>query len=97
MCESWLSGAGSLLRIFIPRVTQGNEDVGSVQDFILSFWCESRLLGDRASPSFPCVIPVVERFSSELLRAIVSYWAESLVETCQTSTMELPRENNQRY
>ena len=28
--------------VFLPGVTQGNEDAGSVQDFILLFfWCKS--------------------------------------------------------
>ena len=48
------------------------------------------------SPRFLCVIPDVVRFSSEVLQAIISYWAESHLESSQTSTMELPRENNQR-
>ena len=32
--EDWWSGAESLIRIFIPCVTQGNEGERSVQDFI---------------------------------------------------------------
>ena len=46
---------------------QGNEDVGSIQDFILLFfvWCESRELGGRGSSRFSCVTPVAEIFSSD--------------------------------
>ena len=58
-------------------------------------WCESRELRDSVSPRFPCVVPVVERFSSDLLPAIISYWPESHFEFCQTLTMELPYKNNQ--
>ena len=42
------------------------------------------------SPRLPCVIPVVEIFSLELLLAVISYWAESHLESFQTSIMELP-------
>ena len=41
------------------------------------------------SPRFLCVIPVVERFSSELLRATLNYWTESHLEFCQ---MKLPQQ-----
>ena len=58
-------------------ITQGNEDPGPVQDFILLFLCKSRELGGKGSPRFPCVTPVVEIFPSDLFWAIVSYWAES--------------------
>ena len=51
--------------------------------------CKSRELGGRGSPRFPCVTPVVQSFSSDLPRAITSYWAESHFESCQTFTMEL--------
>ena len=40
-------------------------------------------LGGRGSPRFPCVTLVVESFSSDLPRAIVSYWAESHLESCE--------------
>ena len=85
-----MGGAENLIHIFITSVTRGNEDAGSVQNFILSFWCESRKLGGRVSPRFPCVIPVVKRSSLELLRAIISYCAESYLQFCETSAMELP-------
>ena len=52
--------------VFVPCVTQGNEDTGSVQDFNLLFWCDPRELECRGSPRFPCVTPVVESFSSRL-------------------------------
>ena len=69
---------------------QGNEMryVGSVQDFIFwsCVWCESNKLRCRVSPRFPCVTPVEDSFSSDLLRAIISYWTESHLESCQTST-----------
>ena len=54
---------------------QGNENVGSVQDFV---WCKSRELGDRRSPRVPT--PMVESFSADFLPAIKSYWAESHLE-----------------
>ena len=41
--------------VFIPGVTQGNEDAGSAQDIISLFWCKSGELGSRGSPRFPCV------------------------------------------
>ena len=59
-------------------------------------WCKSGQLGSRGSPRFPHVTPVMESFSSNLIRAIINYWAESHLEPCQTSTMELSWENNQR-
>ena len=37
-------------------------------------WCKSRESGDRMNPRFPCVTPMVERFSSDLLRTIINYW-----------------------
>ena len=44
---------------------QGNEDVGSIQDFILLFfvWCESRELGNKGSSRIACITPVVETLS----------------------------------
>ena len=60
--------------VFVPDVTQGNEDTASVQDFIVLFlWCKSGELGGRGSPRFPCVAPVVESFSSDLLQVIITY------------------------
>ena len=57
-------------------------------------------LWGRRSPRFPCVTPVVESFFSDLLRAMMSYWAGSHLEFCQTSCrrykMELFCENYQR-
>ena len=34
-------------------------------------WCKSRKLGGRGSSRFPCVTPVVESFSTDLLRAMI--------------------------
>ena len=59
-------------------------------------WCKSRELGGSRSPRFPSATPVVEDFSSDLLQAVKSYWADSHLESCQTSTMGLSCENNQR-
>ena len=39
--KSWWDGV-SLVRTFIPGVTQRKEGAVSVQDFIVSFLCESR-------------------------------------------------------
>ena len=49
------------------------------------YWCKSRELGGRSSPRFPCVTPVEESFSSDLLWAIISYWVGLHLESCQTS------------
>ena len=75
-----------------------NEEAGSVQDFIFWFcvWRKSRELGGRVSPTFFCVTPMMESFSSDLLRVIISYWTKSHLESCQTFTMELFGENSQR-
>ena len=62
--------------VFVPGVTQGNEDTGSVQDFILLLWCKSGELGSRGSPRFPCKTSVVGSFSSDFLSAVISYYAE---------------------
>ena len=58
---------------FVPGVTRGNEDAGSVQDFILLFWCKSGELESRGSLRFPCTMSVVGSFSSDFLRAVISY------------------------
>ena len=34
-------------------------------------WCKSRKLGGRGSLRFPCVTPVAESFSTDLLRAMI--------------------------
>ena len=66
--------------IFVLCVTQWKDGAEWVQYFIFCFcvWCKSRQLGGRVSPRFPCVTPAVESFSSNLLWAIISFWAESL-------------------
>ena len=46
-------------------------------------WCKSGELGGSSSLRFPCVTPVVESFSSDLLWVIIIYWAESHLESCQ--------------
>ena len=64
--------------------------MGSAQDFILlSLFVvpKSRELGGRGSPRFPT--PMVESFFTDLLPAIESYWSESHLEFCQTSTRDL--------
>ena len=43
------------------------------------------------SPRFP--IQMEERFSADLLMAIESYWTDSHLEFCQTSTTKLLSEN----
>ena len=52
-------------------------------------WCKSRKLGGRGSRRFPCVTPVVKKFSSGLFLAITSYKAESHLASCQTFTMDI--------
>ena len=63
-------------------------------------WCKLKKLGDKGSPRFPSISPVVECFSSDLLGAIISYWTGSYLESCetscQTSTMELFCKNSQQ-
>ena len=56
--------------VFVSGFTQGNENGGSVQDFILLFLCKSGELGGRGNPRFPCVTSVVGSFSSDFLRAV---------------------------
>ena len=58
--------------------------------------CKSRELGGRESPRFPCVTLMVASFFSDLLRAIISYWAVSHLESCKTSKMTLFSENSRR-
>ena len=48
------------------------------------------------SPRLPCLTPVVESFSSDLLQAITSYWGEIYLEPCQISTMQLFCKNSQQ-
>ena len=55
--------------VFVPGVAQGDENAGSVQDFIL-FFCKSGELGGRLSPRFPCATSVVRNFSSDFLRVV---------------------------
>ena len=59
-------------------------------------WCKSRGLEGRGSLKFPCVIPNLESFSPDLLRAIISYWEESHLDSGQTFTMERFCKNSQR-
>ena len=44
----------------------------------------------------PLYYPVAESFFPDLPGAIISYWAESHLESCQTSTMDLSSENKER-
>ena len=53
----------------------------------LCIWCKSKELGGRGSTRFPT--PTVESFSADFLLAMKSYWTESHLEFCQTSTTEL--------
>ena len=47
--------------------------------------------------NFPCVTPVVERFFPDLLRVLIIYFAESHLESCQTSKMKLSREKTEVF
>ena len=66
-------------RIFVPGKLKGMRT--RCQTKILScffnVWCKSRALQGMVRPGWPCVTPVVESFSSDLLRAKISYWEES--------------------
>ena len=44
----------------------------------------------------PLCNPSDRNFSSDLLRAIMNYWTESHLESCQASTMELFCKNSQQ-
>ena len=57
----------------------------------LCVWCKSKELGGRGSTRFPTSI--VESFSADILAAIESYWKESHLKFCQTSSAELLSEN----
>ena len=47
------------------------------------------------SLGFPCLTPLVESFSTDLLRVIKNYWAEPYLEPHETSTMKLFCKNSQ--
>ena len=82
--------------IFFSGVTQSNEDAGWVQDFTLLFLCLvqiKRIRRQGKSRILSC-IPSGGSFSSDLLRAVISYWAESHLESFQTPAMEHSWENN---
>ena len=83
----------SLLVLLKEMRTRGESKISSC---CFCVWCKLREFGARRSSRFPCVTPVVESFPSDFLQAILSYWAKSHLEYCQTSTMELFHENNQR-
>ena len=53
----------------------------------LGVWCKSKELGGRGSTRFPT--PMAESFSADFLQAIESYWTESHLQFCQSSTTEL--------
>ena len=57
----------------------------------LCVWCRSKELGGRGSTRFP--LSMVESFSVDFFPAIESYWTESQLEFCQTSTKEPLCEN----
>ena len=69
----------------------GNEDAGSVQDFILFFcvWCKLGEFADRVSPRFPYLTSVVECLPSDLLQATVH--------TLTTSTKNLHRRFSTKF
>ena len=62
-----------------------------ISSYCLCVWCKSKELGGRGSTRFPTSI--VESFSADFLPAIESYWKESHLEFCQSSTTELLSEN----
>ena len=70
-CPQTFRGISVLLK---EMSTQGQSKISSS---CFCVWCKSRELRGSGSPRFPCVTPVMETFPSDLLRAIVSYWAES--------------------
>ena len=75
---------------------KGMRGESKISSYCFCVWCGSKELGGRRSPKFPCATPLVEIFFLDLHRAIISYWAESHLESSQTSIMELSCENKQR-
>ena len=67
------SGLFQDFMVFVPGVTQGNENAVSAQDLILLFWCRSGELGKRGGPRFPSKTSVVRSLSSDFLGAVISY------------------------
>ena len=57
----------------------------------LCVWCKSKDLVGKGSTRFPT--SMVESYSADFLPARESYWIESHLEFCQTSTTELLCEN----
>ena len=54
-------------------------------------WCEQKELRGRRSTRFPT--PMLESFSTDFVPALESYFTESRLEFCQTSTTELFNES----
>ena len=80
-----------LFLVLLERITQGES---RFHHFV--FGVKSKELGVRVSPRLPCLTPVVESFSSDLLQAITSYWGEIYLEPCRISTMQLFCKNSQQ-
>ena len=65
-------------------------------------WCKSRELGGSGEggggvgSKIPLCSPSGGKLLLRPLRAVISYWIESHLESCQTSTSELFWENNQQ-
>ena len=78
------------------REVKWGRGVSQKLNVLVFVYFKSRELRGWVSPRFPCVTPVMESFSLDLLQAIKSYWTESHLESCQTSAMELFCENSQR-
>ena len=66
-------------RIFVPGKLKGMRTrcQAKILSCFFNVWCKSRGLQGMVRPGCPCVTPVVESFSSDLLRAKISYWEES--------------------
>ena len=79
--EQWMWDLSTLAQFQGSEIkTQGQSKIS----FFGFVWCKLRELGGRVSPRFPCVIPVMESFPSDLLPAI-SYWTKSHPESCKTA------------
>ena len=67
------------LLLFVPSVTEGNENAGSIQDFIFLFLCLVfiKRIWRQGESYIPLSNLNVESFSFDPLRAIINSWVGS--------------------
>ena len=95
-CCQTFQGMSSNIPVDCCQNKMRSQGQSKISSCCFCVWCKSRDFGGRENPRFPCLNPVVECLPSDLLQAIVSYWAESHLEPCQTFRMVLLCKNNQR-